>query len=294
MPRAVAAVVVAIVVLVLVGTLAVLGRGSSAGGGKTPAGEDPVALEAFLHAGATPAPAHAALTHLVLVASHAVFLGGGDPADEQRWVLEPYQVGHASTFVEHVRAGLRIAAADRSALVVFSGGQTRPRAGPRSEAQSYWALAEVLGWPADGAGATVSLRATTEEHARDSYENLLFSLCRFREVTGHYPARVTVVSLPPKRARFEDVHRAAVRYPAAQFEFVGVGPEGSDDNHAYERALVRDGFARDPAGCRGAIQQKRAARNPQRRVPPYLLSCPELRGLLLHCDADMYAGPVPW
>jgi hypothetical protein len=32
-----------------------------------------------------------------------------------------------------------------------------------------------------------------EDYARDSFENLLFSICRFKEVTGNYPARVTVV-----------------------------------------------------------------------------------------------------
>ena len=31
-----------------------------------------------------------------------------------------------------------------------------------------------------------------QEHARDSYENLLFSICRFREVTGRYPQTIAV------------------------------------------------------------------------------------------------------
>ena len=35
-------------------------------------------------------------------------------------------------------------------------------------------------------------RALTEEHARDSFENLLFSVCRFRELTGLYPQNITV------------------------------------------------------------------------------------------------------
>lgn len=35
-------------------------------------------------------------------------------------------------------------------------------------------------------------RALTEEHARDSFENLLFSVCRFRELTGMYPHNITV------------------------------------------------------------------------------------------------------
>jgi hypothetical protein len=38
----------------------------------------------------------------------------------------------------------------------------------------------------------VRWRTLTEEHARDSFENLLFSVCRFRELTGTYPYNITV------------------------------------------------------------------------------------------------------
>ncbi len=31
------------------------------------------------------------------------------------------------------------------------------------------------------------VRSAPQEHARDSFENVLFSLCRFHELTGHYP-----------------------------------------------------------------------------------------------------------
>jgi hypothetical protein len=60
-----------------------------------------------------------------------------------------------------------------------------------------------------------------QEHARDSFENLLFSLCRFFEITGSYPARVTAVSYTLKQQRFEQLHRAAVRFPADAFTFIG-------------------------------------------------------------------------
>lgn len=60
-----------------------------------------------------------------------------------------------------------------------------------------------------------------QEHARDSFENLLFGLCRFYELTGHYPSKITMVSYTLKQKRFEDLHRAAVHYPKEQFSFVG-------------------------------------------------------------------------
>jgi len=60
-----------------------------------------------------------------------------------------------------------------------------------------------------------------QEHARDSFENLLFSLCRFYEITGHYPLKITAVSYTLKQKRFEQLHRAAVRFPADSFHFIG-------------------------------------------------------------------------
>ncbi len=60
-----------------------------------------------------------------------------------------------------------------------------------------------------------------QEHARDSFENLLFSVCRFREVTGHYPASIVVASFEFKRERFAGMHLSALRWPAARFRFLG-------------------------------------------------------------------------
>lgn len=50
----------------------------------------------------------------------------------------------------------------------------------------------------------------TETHATDSYQNVLFSLLRFRLYMGFYPARVTVVTHEFKRKRFMDFHFPAV------------------------------------------------------------------------------------
>lgn len=60
-----------------------------------------------------------------------------------------------------------------------------------------------------------------QEHARDSFENLLFSLCRFYELTGHYPDNLLVIGYEFKHERFSDLHRAALRWPDQRFQFVG-------------------------------------------------------------------------
>lgn len=73
-------------------------------------------------------------------------------------------------------------------------------------------------------------RTTTENHALDSYQNLLFSIARFREFTGHFPERITVVGYGFKKARFTDLHRKAIRWPLKRFHYIGVDP---DEEHNF-------------------------------------------------------------
>lgn len=83
--------------------------------------------------------------------------------------------GEVESFLDHIRIGIEEAAEDPLALLLFSGGQTRLAAGPRSEGLSYWVVAEAGGWFNH---TEVRGRAFTEEHARDSFENMLFGMCR--------------------------------------------------------------------------------------------------------------------
>lgn len=265
------------------------------------------------------------LENLVLVAGHAVYTGVDFhlATREDSWFLEPYQQveGEAQSFVDHVRMGAELAARDPSALLLFSGGQTRAAAGPRSEGLSYWVVAEAAGWFAQevgaaareaeaargggeeaqraaqaGAVAGVRARAFTEEHARDSFENLLFGLCRFYEVTGRYPKRVTVVSYTLKERRFKEVHRAALRFPEARFAFVGspVPPAAVGADAGEARTVAA--FVKDPYGCdpRGELAAKRARRDPFAVGPPHPSRCPAMAELLRFCGPGQFAGAVPW
>jgi hypothetical protein len=83
-------------------------------------------------------------------------------------------------------------------------------------------------------------RATTETYALDSYQNILFSIARFHEVTGGYPSQITVVGYEMKRRRFEGLHRAAIRFPAVLFEYIGLEPPATDD----EAITAREGEVR--------------------------------------------------
>ena len=225
------------------------------------------------------------------------------PAPAILWETCAQEVpGQTDSFLEHIKLGVKEAAADPDALLLFSGGKTRRcalvwpcqpmpcmptgcalgcsawgrigitihaaapvsccrDAGPRAEGEGYWLVAEAAKWcvrlPAKGlpsgqcggGGAwahqlsrapacparwrphplvapsplvvqqpshpahrggppplpppllsraarygqpEVRGRAFTEDRARDSFENLLFGLCRFFELTGRYPEFVVV------------------------------------------------------------------------------------------------------
>lgn len=247
-------------------------------------------------------PAHLrALTTLVMVAGHAIYTGlHWEPAslrDERNWLLEPFQRGQVQTFLQHVQRGVQIAANDSSALLLFSGGQTRQYAGPRSEAMSYWMAAHALNW--FGYAAThVQNRTFAEEYARDSMENLLFSICRFNQLTGAYPRVIKVVGFGFKEYRFSHFHRRAIRFPPHRFKYYGVDPEqvnGIRGVSAGERAQALGPFAADPYGCNSPVlSSKRLGRNPYLRYHPYPQGCPELSALFRHCSRSIFKGPLPW
>jgi len=268
------------------------------------------------------------LDDLILVAGHAVYTSHdfdkNDIRSDKSWFLQPDQGGLSSAFVTHIKRGIELAAFNPRALLVFSGGETRKEAGPRSEAHSYWMVAQFSNWFGfEWSG--VSNRTVTEEFARDSFENLLFGIARFREVTGHYPSTITVVGFALKRRRFEELHRKALRYPQHRFFYEGIADlhpvTGNNDTPATtsstpgiavvdsksewlklppEEREMRAAFApfsKDPYGCadiKGILRQKRNNRNPFHRFHGYQTSCPEISGLFTYCQTATYPRSLPW
>jgi len=253
------------------------------------------------------------LNHLVMVAGHAVVMADSLDHVLQRdsdWFLESYQRGQdlPTALVGHIQSGVSVAAQDSRALLMFSGGQTRPSAGPRDEGWSYYRLAEHFNWwglSESGAvgkaeSVPVAQRTVTEDFATDSLQNFMFSLCRFKEVVGKYPEKVTVVSFTFKQRRFQDLHRSALRFPASSFHYVGLQPpvHSHFDLKKAESGEIKNSlqlFEADPYGCNSQVLlAKRKARNPFHRTTPYALSCPELKGLLSWCGPGIYPGRLPW
>jgi hypothetical protein len=227
---------------------------------------------------------------LVLVAGHAIPYRFDQLDRDEGWYLKPFQSGEGSLYVDHVRHGVAIAAEQTDSLLIFAGGQSDAAAGPRSEGQGYWLAADHFDWFGH---RDVRGRATTEEFSLDSFQNLLYGVCRFREVTGGYPESFVALGWRFKGPRF-DLHRRALRFPESRFRYVGVNdPPTLEENLPFEkaRALL---FERDPYGNTPEPALKREVRNVFRRHHGYRESCPELAALLAHRGPELYAGPLPW
>jgi len=151
--------------------------------------------------------------------------------------------------------------------------------------------------------ASSSVRATTEDYALDSFQNLLFSIARFHEYTGHYPEQITIVGYEFKRRRFEELHRAALRWPRTRFHYIGIDAEGDEKIKAQEGERLNGylPYTLDTYGCHDLLLSKRRSRNPFTRFHSYYTSAPELAVLFDWCpgpskgdQTTIFDGPLPW
>jgi len=230
-------------------------------------------------------------SHLIIVPGHAIYIGADRSqvyfTGERNWVgtYTGYRYeDEVQLYVEHIRRGIVEANRDAASILVFSGGYTRDLdlfpngTPPLSEAQGYWNLAEQCSWfnclPAKA-------RTEKEEFARDSYENLLFSWCLFRQTVGRGPEKVTVCGFLLKKARYEhhaDVIRRDLDVGSFRFNYLAVNdPPGYvlDAGSRLGEAETMAAFQSDPHGEEAFLRGKRAGRDKVPRPFPYDL--PEKR-----------------
>lgn len=210
------------------------------------------------------------ITELVLVCCHGIFMGeSAGYADEHNWILQPFsrsdsmlnKPGEHETFVAHIVTAAMQVHNNPTALLIFSGGKTTTA--PRSEAESY---AMILKHIVDTNAALfpAGVRYALETYATDSYQNLIFSIIRFRQLTGAYPRNITVVTHAFKERRFLELHAPAIKWPNHRIRVQGLNPPFTLDElnntqkGEHERAYMV--FASDPYGVRMPLSQKRLAR----------------------------------
>lgn len=228
---------------------------------------------------------------LIIVAGHSVYIGKDfkNVFDDSNWFLFPFQKGEPKLYIEHIKVGCEIAKNDNNSFLIFTGGQSRKEAFFRSESQMYWEIANHLGFISDD----LITRTTTEEFSRDSFENLLFPICRFREYLGYYPEHIVMVTFKFKEQRFH-LHREALRIPESKVTFIG--PNNPDDLelalNGEEKAIKL--MKNDPYCIHGELLEKKNQRNPWKRQHGYSISCPELKDFFEYTGRELFPGKFPW
>lgn len=222
-------------------------------------------------------------THLIIVPGHAIWKLQNKGEHPEDWHLEPFQLegNDHLCFVRHIEMAMSLAQDDPEAMVVFSGGQTKLRAGCISEAQSYYLLAREL-------NADVIGKCYTEEFARDSFENVLFSIARFKQITGAYPKKVSIVGFEFKMHRFINLHLKTIKFDMNSTGYVGIDPKPPYDPESKEymnyykdlreseHKYAVSEFEKDPLGNGAVLRSKKESRNPFNRCHGYTITSPEL------------------
>ncbi|KAI9600646.1 hypothetical protein H4Q26_000435 [Puccinia striiformis f. sp. tritici PST-130] len=203
----------------------------------------------------------------------------------QEWILEPYQARHPPSsigaFINHIQTAVHTVSTDSSALLVYSGGQTRHQANQSTEAGSYSRLANQLGL--HDQLSLGPLQTTTEDFALDSWTNLIYSVARFKEYTGDYPTQITVVGHSVKSKRFNELHRKAMRWPQERFEYIGLDPINLN-----RFTTTSTSFSSQETIDLKEIESSMILGEKNN---------PEIRGLLDWCPIngiDEYTGSLPW
>ncbi|KAJ4295522.1 hypothetical protein N0V90_007535 [Kalmusia sp. IMI 367209] len=236
-----------------------------------------------------PPQSYAGIENLVIICCHAIFHPDPlspdfplhAPFDENNWYLAPFQrsnpetgkPGEHETFVAHALAGVDVLSSGPSAeatLLVMSGGPTKGSLTSLSEARSYYhaALAQELAQGNQGGGRASQLfskgRILLEEHATDSFQNLIFSILLFRRTTGRYPKQVRVITHAFKAKRFLDLHAPAIRWPSERIQVQGIDPVMSSvEREETVEGEEQYGYApwlEDPLGIGKVLASKRRDR----------------------------------
>lgn len=185
-------------------------------------------------------------TKLIVIPGHAAFKQTvtlplpSDITQDELWVLQSFQMGEPPFYIEHIKKGIELA--DQNSLLIVSGGRTRAESGKFwSEAKTYAKIAQSL--------TSEPLQLALEEYARDSYQNLKYSVRKFKSLTGVMPEKVQVVGWAFKADRYK--FHADTLGISDIFEYIGVNnPDANDLAGAVKGELsTLEAFKTTPLGA---------------------------------------------
>lgn len=158
-------------------------------------------------------------------------------------------------YEKQLRESIRIVQGKSYDLLIISGGYTK-KAIEKSEAQG------MVDWALDLRLDIEEIPFILEEYSRDSFENVLFSMCRYYKEYEQFPNRIGICSWKSKKRRFEIIAEA-LKLP---YHFLGIGEkEALARAEAQQVERIRtDPFHRSPY-----LASKRQRRDPWRKGNPY-------------------------
>lgn len=218
---------------------------------------------------------------------------------DEKWCLWPFQKGETERYVDDMRQVTELTRIYQTALAVFSGG-TRPDSGEWTEATTAYATAEQNDWLLNGESR---IAAACDDTAYDSLTNVLGSLVKFYELTGHYPKKLVILGWDFKKQRFLDQHLSALRLNTIQVVYIGGHNPASDSGFVEGEATAISLFNKDPYGMKEELYKKKLARasadDLTHILDGYAAADPELQGLIDHMknpdvNHSIYTGELPW
>lgn len=267
------------------------------------------------------------VNHLIILPCHGIYKGSGSGTLHFDWFMEEFQKqsDDNKTWLLQIEKALDLLQSNENSILIISGGKTKENIGPISESFSYFNLMLqnnlVPHNNNNNNNNNLVDRIILEEYARDSFENLLFSIARFNEVTNIYPAKITIIGYDFKKRRFLENHVKTIKYPLENVNYIGIDPDpvfnNNNNNYSNEQLVsMRKNFfkelnklehenalqlfEKDPFGCGDKLMRKKIKRNPYNSIHPYYISNPILYPLLNYCDLypkltnyQVFAN-IPW
>lgn len=162
------------------------------------------------------------IENLIILPCHSIFSpelnddvkSSKDLEDSNNWLMEPFQLesNDQISFLKHIEISFNELHENiEDSILVISGGFTKPQI-KKSESSSYLEAAEKLGLLNMNINFLKDSNVLLEEYARDSYENVLYSILTFYKKFSKFPKKITVVGFGFKRERFLAYHLTTLGY----------------------------------------------------------------------------------
>ena len=170
----------------------------------------------------------------------------------------------------------------KNSILIFSGRKRSELM--MSEGSIYYMIAKYCNY-FENKILLIKNRTFIEDYALDSFQNLLFSICRFYQITSNYPSNIKLISWLFKKYRFENLHIKAIKYPLQQFIFYGINGNYTNTLNDYiNENIAIDRFIKDIYGCSNEVQLTRTSKNLFYTFIPYPNGCIQLKPLFNLCQ----------